>query len=142
MKLTCLSAHRCKICIQINVLLGCGLWLYPHNALQEYLFPLTMCYTYRSWSYFWSSTSSSSVGSLFSAKILRLSLASATTVASRNSSFVRKICCNIQTIKSFDTLYYCLEYEHVLKLKGKVKCKTFKTTPVHNIFNSNRETRR
>lgn len=44
--------------------------------------------------------------------------------------------------QSFDTLYYCLEYEHVQSSKGKVKCKTFKTTPVHNIFNSNRETRR
>lgn len=44
--------------------------------------------------------------------------------------------------QSFDTLYYCLEYEHVRSSKGKVKCKTFETTPVPNIFNSNRETRR
>ena len=43
--------------------------------------------------------------------------------------------------QSFDTLYHCLEYEHVQSSKGKVKCKTFKITPVHNIFNSNRETR-
>jgi hypothetical protein len=43
--------------------------------------------------------------------------------------------------QSFESLYYCLEYEHVRSSKGKVKCKTFKT-PVHNIFNSNRERRR
>lgn len=42
--------------------------------------------------------------------------------------------------QSFDTLYYCLDYEHVQNSKGKVKCTTIKATPVHNIFNSNRET--
>lgn len=142
MKLTCLSAPHCKICIQINVLLGCGLWLYPHIALQEFLFSTNNVLHLQVMFIFLKQHS------FFFCGLPVFSTEFALQSCFCNHSCIQKIFFCMKELlqqsnnQSFDTLYYCLEYQCVQRSKGKVKCKTFKTTSVHNIFNSNRETRR